>query len=194
MATNTFNDDIINNYNGWEIAENGKYLFNNGIEGQPTLVYNTETEYISELSSLKSIDSGYQYVLFTLNYMIYNNKDNIIIEDYNNNIIRVINNHCYLITYITKNNKYLFFADNDHNVKIYCIDTFEPLYNMYSYNTECISISHDNKYYVNSGSNLNLYNLETMELLITINPKKYVLLSAICYKHMSIVQSFAKRI
>ncbi len=180
-----FDDDIINNYNGWEIAENGKFLYNNAIEYQPTLIYNTENKDISELSYPKNIDSGYQYVLFTSNYIIYNNKDCIIIEDYSNKIIRIINNHGSLITYMTKNNKYLFFADNDNNVKIYCLDTFQSLYFMYSYNTNIISISHDNKYYVNSGAKLDIYNLETMEHIITINPKKYILLTAICYKHIA---------
>ncbi len=184
-----FDEDIINNYIGWEIVENGKYLFNNGIEHQPTLIYNVDTETLSELSYEKNFYSGYQYVLFTSNHIIYNNKDNIIIEDHNNKILKIINNNDVLITYITKNDKYLFFSDNDNNVKIYNINTFEHLYNSFSYQTNTISISHDNKYYVNCGYKLHIYNLDTMEQISTININTYVSLTAICFKDIAIYGS-----
>lgn len=181
-----FDDYIINNYFGWEILYNGKYLYNNGMEDQNTLVYDVEKNDFIELTYQKIFNMGYQYVLFTSEYMIYHCKDNIIIEDYNNNIIKIINNNGTLITYLIKNDKYLFVCDEDDYINIYCINSFEFKFFIYSYHLNYINISNDNKYFITGWNNINVYD-NNMELLINFTPKKEVSFATLCNKHIATV-------
>jgi hypothetical protein len=167
-----FDSSIINNYYGWIITDNGKHLYNNGIEGQPTLIYNTETNNLFELEY--NINSGYQYVLFTSNYIIYNSQDNIIIQDYKHKIIRIINNYNNNIINLINNDKFLVASDDNNEIKIYNLDTFDILFTTYFYHLGCMNVSNNNKYLISVLSNINIYNLEDNTFLYYNNPYKSV--------------------
>jgi WD40 repeat protein len=159
-------NDIFDSYYGWKITDNGRYFYNNGIEEQPTLIYDTKTNDIFELSYPKKMNTGYQFVVFTPTNIFYNSFDNIIIEDYSHKIIRIIHNNNAAITNIIKNNKYLFVSDNDNTLKAYDLETFDIIFSTYFYNMGNMNVSHDNKYLVTAWSSINVYDLEENKLLV----------------------------
>ncbi len=183
-----FSDYIINNYNKWYIEENGKYLYCNSCEGQQTIIYNTETKIISELSYNKNLSTGFQYVLFTDNNIIYNDNNNIIIEDYNHKIVKIIHNNGAFIIYLFKNDKYLF-VDDEELLNIYCIKTFEHLYSFHFDNLLYFNVSNNHMIIYDSG--IKIYSLDNFELSKVIHNNKVANISdieiAINDKHFAII-------
>ena len=189
-----FDSSISNNYYGWQITDNGKHLYNNAIEGQQTLIYNFETNELSELSHPKDMNTGYQYVIFTPKHIIYNDNDYIIIEDYENKIIKMINNNNLYITNLVKNDKYLFISDDDNNIKGYDLDTYELIFTFHKSNIRYMNISRNNKYLITGNSAINIYDLEKNNLIKTVRQNQKVREIAISQKHIALVLSRTNRI
>ena len=179
-----FSNYINDNYHGWEITNNGKYLFNNALDTEPTLIYNTETNTISELSYKKG--DKYQKILFTSNHIIYNSIDNIIIGEYNNNdIIKIINN--FTIIDLIKNDKYLFVKEIGDIVKVYNLNNFEAVFSVYNLYTKCMNVSPDNKYLVIGGIKITLYTLDEPRLILSYKTNSMVLIIAICDRYIATI-------
>ena len=178
---NIFDNMITYYFYGWQITDNGNYLYNNGNEEQPFLVYDTKTKKMIELAYPKKLETEYQYILFTAKYLIYNNYDKIIIEDYNNKIIKIIHN--YVITNLIKNDKYLFATNKNSEIKVYDLETFELIFSSY-FNTFGL-ICYNNKYLITGWNDINIYDLDENKLYSTFKIKNNIRGIAINENHIA---------
>ena len=163
-----------------------KYFYNNSIYDEPTHLYNKDTDTISKLSYCK-IDDYTLHVLIVSNKIIYNNIDNIIIENINGDNIKILNNNGSIIIYIIKNDKYLIARDIGDNIIVYNLDNFDVVCTMYNCYTYCMNVSHNNKYFITGGTNIILYNMEELKLVHTSKVTKAIIIIAICDKHIATI-------
>jgi hypothetical protein len=172
-----------NHYYGWKIINN-KYSYNTSIYDDATLLHNKDTNIISKLSYCK-IDDYYQYVLISSNNIIYNTVDNIIIENIEDKKnIKILNNNGSIIVDIINNDEFLIARDIGDNIIIYDLHNFEVICTMYCCYTNCMSLSHNNKYFIAGGKRLILYNMEDLKLIQSFKINKEIIKIAICDKHI----------
>jgi WD40 repeat protein len=200
-----FLEYIENNYEGWEIAEDGKYLYNLGTEDQDTIVFDVKNKLIIELPS----DMNSSLVFYSqkdnndiiicassniINIMTISNKNNI-----SYNLIKSIEAHDYEITCLLKTDKYLISCSNDETIKIWSLDTFE-LFNTFNHDDDILCVNN----YNNDQSNYNylisgdfsgvvkIWNLDTFELVNEINVNEYIVSVAICDNFIAFGSSKSK--
>ncbi len=182
---------IENNYDGWEIAENGKYLYNLGIEGQETIILDVENNKLIELPC----DIN--------NYLIFhsNNEGNDYIISASDNIINIINKkkfktinaHDYDITSLLKTDKYLISSSSDETVKLWSLNNFEHIHT-FNHNDDVLCINHYNNYLVSGDFEgiVKMWNMDTFELINEININEYLVSVAICDKYIAFTTSESK--
>ncbi len=184
-----------NNYEGWEIAEDGKYLYNLGIEEQDTVVVDVKNRYLFELPSdmngnlLFYSRSESNYIISASGniiniYKIIKNKKK------NYKLIKQINAHDFDITCLLKTDKYLISCSNDETIKLWSLDNFEHIHT-FNHDDDVLCVNYSYSYLVSGDfhGTVKLWNMDTFELINQIDIEEYVVSVAICDKYIAISSS-----
>jgi WD40 repeat protein len=188
---------IDNNYEGWEIAEDGKFLYNLGSEDQETVIFDVKNKSLFELPSDMN-----SYLLFytqnNINIIICASGNIINIMSMSNNeqshkLIKQIDAHFYEITYLLKTDKYLISCSNDESIKLWSLDNFEHV-NTFNHNEDILCINYYNNILISGDFNgtVKLWNMDTFELINEINVFEYIVSVAISDKYIAFSSSKSK--
>lgn len=193
---------VENNYEGWEIAEDGNFLYNLGIEEQDTLIMDVKNKSLFELPS----DMNGNLLFFTQESCHRESNDYImcasgnIIKIYkllkgNNNykLIKSIEAHDFDITCLLKTDKYLISCSNDETIKLWSLDTYEHI-TTFNHNDDVLCVNYYHNYLVSGDfrGNIKLWSMDTFELINEIDIGEYIVSVAISDKYIAFSSSKPK--
>ncbi len=188
---------IENNYEGWEIAEDGKYLYNLGTEDQDTIIFDVKNKSLFEIpsdmnSSLLFYSKDNSDIIICASSNIINIMANNKLKK-NYKLIKEINAHDYEITCLLKTNKYLISCSNDETIKLWSLDNFEHVHT-FNHDDDVLCVNYYNNYLISGDfrGNVKLWNLETFELINEINVSEYIVSVAVSDKYIAFSTSKSK--
>ncbi len=187
---------IENNYEGWEIAEDGRFLYNLGSEDQETLILGMKSKSLIELPSDMN-NCLLFYEQSESDERIICASDCIInIYNYSVNkctLIKSIEAHDYSITSLIKTDKYIISASNDETIKLWSLDNFDMVYT-FNHNDDVLCINYNDNYLVSGDFQgvVKVWNLETFKLIKEINVNEYIVSVAISNKLIALSTSKSK--
>ncbi len=184
---------IENNYEGWEIAEDGKFLYNLGTEDQDTIIFDVKNKSLFEIPS--DMNSS----------LLFYSKDNTdIIICASSNIINIYNNsshklikkfdaHDYEITCLLKTNKYLISCSNDETIKLWSLDNFDHVYT-FNHKDDVLCINYYNNILISGDfkGTVKMWNMDTFELINEIDVSEYIVSVAVSEKYIAFSSSASK--
>jgi WD40 repeat protein len=185
---------IENNYEGWEIAEDGKYLYNLGSEDQDTIIFDVKNKSIFEIPS--DMNNCLLFYSHSNDFVICAS-DNIInifmINGRKSNLIKKIEAHDYSITSLIKTDKYIISASNDETIKLWSLDNFELVYT-FNHNDDVLCLNYYNNYLISGDfeGTVKIWDLETFELINEISTTDYIVSVAISDKWIAFSASNSK--